>query len=177
MDGHKLELSACRHTPSNDDMANQIQKEWMFKIKRAPKNIVIRLGIVNIVLGLLETLLIISNNLYPLGYWEGFVTKSSQVRDSIFPDLPGLDSYYLWRGWIVPSFLASSTYIVVSLLSLRHELYHWKPELLEHYLRSSKASKVGQYIPKLWLDFTFHITKIDTGSISTTISKSGLTRH
>jgi sterol desaturase/sphingolipid hydroxylase (fatty acid hydroxylase superfamily) len=157
MDGHKLEFSTCRHTPNNDDIADQIQKEWLFKIKRAPKTIVIRLGIVSIVLGLLEALLIISNNLHPLGYWKGFITKSSQVRDSIFPDLPVLDSYSLWRGWIVPSFLASSTYFAVSLLSLRHELYHWKPTLLEHYLRSSKASKIGQYIPKLWLDFTFHI--------------------
>jgi len=157
MNGQKVKTSEGQHSPNNEDLADQIQKEWVFKIKRVPKNIVIKFGIVNIVLTLLEVLLIISNNLQPLGYWEGFITKSSQIRDSIFPHLPLLDPYSLWRGWIVPSVLVSSTYTVVSLLSLRHELYHWKPELLQQYLDWSKELKPGQYIPESWFDFAFHI--------------------
>ena len=150
-------LSARADRPSNEELADQIQKEWMFKIKRAPENFVIRCGIVPLILGLLEALLIISNNFHYFGYWEWFITKSSETRDSIFPFLPLLDPYSLWRGWIVPSSLASATYIIVSLLSLRHELYHWKPELLEHYLKSAKESKIGDYVPQAWLDFAFHI--------------------
>ena len=45
----------------------------------------------------------------------------------------------------------------MSLLSLRHELYHWKLELLERYFETTKASKLGQYIPRHWLDLSFHI--------------------
>jgi sterol desaturase/sphingolipid hydroxylase (fatty acid hydroxylase superfamily) len=166
MDSDRLEVSASEDTPSNEDLADQIQKEWKFKIKRAPKTIVIRFGIVMIVLTFLETLLIISNNLHHLGYWEFFITRSSQYRDALTRtrigraahlDSTALDPYCLWRGWVVPSFLAGSTYLVVSLLSLRHELYHWKPELLAHYFETSKASKIGRYIPPNWLDFAFHI--------------------
>lgn len=39
-------------------------------MKRTPGEIVIRYGIVMIVLTLLQTLLIISNNVHYLGYWE-----------------------------------------------------------------------------------------------------------
>ncbi|PMD42191.1 hypothetical protein L207DRAFT_510444 [Hyaloscypha variabilis F] len=149
--------SAPTKTPNNEELADQIQKEWRFKLKRAPENLVIRCGIVPLILVLLEILLIISNNVYYFGYWSWFITKSTDVRDSIFPFLPLLDPYSLWRGWIVPSSLAIGTYIFVSLLSLRHELYHWKPELLSHYLQSAKASKLGHHIPQTWLNFAFHI--------------------
>ncbi|KAE9369795.1 hypothetical protein N431DRAFT_560538 [Stipitochalara longipes BDJ] len=153
----KSESSALINTPNNEEIADQIQQEWSFRIKRAPGNLIIRCGIVPLILVLLEFLLIVSNNIHYFGYWKWFVTKSSDVRDSIFPVLPLLDPYSLWRGWIVPCSLATGAYIVVSLLSLRHELYHWKPELLEHYLESAKASKLGDYIPQAWLDFAFHI--------------------
>jgi len=168
MDSDGLKVLASKDTRTNEDLADQIQKEWKFKTKRAPENIVIRFGIVLIVLTFLETLLIISNNLHHLGYWELFITNSSQYRDALTRthigrvahlDSTWLDTFSLWRGWVVPSFLASSTYMVVSLLSLRHELYHWKPELLGHYFKMSKASKIGQYVPPNWLDFAFHIYK------------------
>ena len=149
--------STGTYTPNNEELADQIQKELMFKIKRAPENLVIRFGIVPIILALLECLLIISNNFHYFGYWERFISESSDVRDSIFPSLPLIGPYSLWRGWIVPSFLASATYTIVSVLSLRHELYHWKPELLDHFLRSAKESKLGHYVPQSWLDFGFHI--------------------
>ena len=142
---------------NNEELADQIQKEWIFKLKRAPENLVIACGIVPLILVLLEILLIISNNIHYFGYWKWFITNSTDVRDSIFPFLPVLDPYSLWRGWIVPSFLATGTYIFVSLLSLRHELYHWKPELLSHYLQSARASNLGKRIPQTWLDFAFHI--------------------
>jgi hypothetical protein len=145
------------YTPNNEELADQIQKKLMFKIKRAPENLVIRFGIVPIILALLECLLIISNNFHYFGYWERFISKSSDVRDSIFPSLPLIGPYSLWRGWIVPSFLASATYTIVSVLSLRHKLYHWKPELLDHFLRSAKESKLGHCVPQSWLDFGFHI--------------------
>lgn len=166
MDGDRLEVSASQGIPSNEDLADQIQKEWKFKIKRAPESIVIRFGIVMTVLTFLEALLIISNNLHYLGYWELFIAKSSQYRDTftqtriacaVHLDSALLGPYALWRGWIVPSFLASSTYAIVSLLYLRHELYHWKPELLAHYLKTSKASKILQHVPPKVLDFAFHI--------------------
>lgn len=153
-------------TPTNEHLANKIQKEWLFKMKRTPGKIVIRYGIVMIVLTLLQTLLIISNNVHYLGYWESFTIKSSQYRDAYKQtriaraahlDSTSLDPYHLWRGWIVPSFLAGSTYVVMSLLSLRHELYHWKPELLKRYFEATKSSKLGQYIPRHWLDLSFHI--------------------
>lgn len=45
----------------------------------------------------------------------------------------------------------------VSLLSLRHELYHWKPRLLEEYLNATKQSAIGKYLPESWLEYGFHI--------------------
>jgi sterol desaturase/sphingolipid hydroxylase (fatty acid hydroxylase superfamily) len=168
MDSHRLEVLASEDTPSNvnENLADQIQKEWKFKFKRALEAIVIRFGIVMIILAFLETLLIISNNFHHLGYWELFIMKSSQCRDALNHTRIGraahldsalLDPYSLWRGWVVPSVLAGSTYVVVSLLSLRHELYHWKPELLAHYFETSKASKIGQHIPPNWIKFAYHI--------------------
>lgn len=42
-------------TPMNGHLADKIQKEWLFKMKRTPGKIVIRYGIVMIVLTLLQT--------------------------------------------------------------------------------------------------------------------------
>ena len=83
------------YTTNNEDLAGQTQKELMFKIKRAPENLVIRFGIVPTILALLECLLIISNNFHHFGYWERFISKSSDVRDSIFPSLPLIGPYSL----------------------------------------------------------------------------------
>jgi len=147
-------------------LASEIEREWLFKIKRLPGKVVIKFGIVMVVLVFLETLLMISNNIRCLGYWEAFTITSSKYRDAFrrtrLARVTSLDSdqlnpYSLWRGWVVPSFLAGSTYLILSILSLRHELYHWKPELLEHYFKATKQSKIGQYIPQRWMDFTFHI--------------------
>ena len=151
---------------TNEYLANEIQREWLFKIKRLPGKVIIKYGIVMVVLVFLETLLVISNNFLYLGYWESFTITSSKYRDAFrrtrlaratYLDSDLLNPYSLWRGWVVPSFLAGSMYIIVSILSLRHELYHWKPELLEHYFQATKQSKIGQYIPQRWIDFSFHI--------------------
>lgn len=92
-------------TPTNEHLADKIQKEWLFKMKITPGKIVIRYGIVMIVLTLLQTLLIISNNVHYLGYWESFTKKSSQYRDAYkrtriaraaHLDSASLDPYHLW---------------------------------------------------------------------------------
>ena len=159
------EYSTKNHL-TNEYLASEIEKEWLFKIKRSPGKVVIKYGIVMVVLVFLETLLVISNNIRYLGYWEAFTITSSKYRDTFrrtrlaratYLDSDLLDPYSLWRGWVVPSFLAGSTYLIVSILSLRHELYHWKPELLEHYFQATKQSKIGQYIPQKLIDFAFHI--------------------
>ena len=119
---------ALTDTPTNEYLANKIQKEWLFKMKRAPGKIVIRYGIVMIVLTLLQTLLIISNNVHYLGYWKSFTKVSSQCRDAYKQtriaraahfDSTSLDPYHLWRGWIAPSFLTGSTYIVTTIFASR----------------------------------------------------------
>jgi sterol desaturase/sphingolipid hydroxylase (fatty acid hydroxylase superfamily) len=149
----------------NEALADRIQQEWLFKLKRLPEKIVLRCGIVLIVVLFLETMLIVSNNVRYLGYWEGFIHLSTSYREGLTStnwgraahlDSSRLDSWSLWRGWIVPSLLAGGTYIVVGLISLRHELYHWKPELLGDYVKAAKDSKVGEWIPHSWLDFIFH---------------------
>jgi len=167
MRSDRFAVSASKDTPkTNEDLADKIQQEWLFKMKRYPEKTVTRYGIVIVVLVFLETLLIISKNVHYLGYWESFTKISEQYCDAFrhtriaraaHLDSTSLDPYHLWRGWVVPSFLAGSTYVVMSLLSLRHELYHWKPELLEHYFEATRASKIGQYIPRNWLDICFQI--------------------
>lgn len=151
---------------TNDTLAAQIQQEWWFKLKRLPERIILKYDIVFVVLVLLELMLITSNNIHYLGYWEAFTHVLTQYREGVTStqwgraahlDSVKLDPYSLWRGWIVPSALAGGTYVIVALISLRHELYHWKPELLADYVKKAKLSKFGQYIPSSWLDFIFHI--------------------
>jgi sterol desaturase/sphingolipid hydroxylase (fatty acid hydroxylase superfamily) len=151
---------------TNEEVADKIQREWWFKIKRLPGRIVIKYNIVLVTLGFLQLLLIVSNNFGSLGYWQSFVLYSTKHRESFrgskFAQVTNLHSdslapYSLWRGWVVPSVLASSTYALVSVISLRYELYQWKPELLQHYLEVTKESKFGSWIPQTWLDFAFHI--------------------
>jgi sterol desaturase/sphingolipid hydroxylase (fatty acid hydroxylase superfamily) len=151
---------------TNEHLANEIEKEWPFKMRRLPEKLILKFGIVTIVLVFLEILLIVSNNVCYLGYWKAFTIASSRYRDDFrrthlarttHLDSELLDPYSPWRGWVIPSFLAGSTYIIVSALTLRHELYHWKPELLEHFFKATGQSKIGQYIPQRWVDFAFHI--------------------
>src|ERR1700709_888596 len=67
----------------NEGLADQIQQEWLFRLKRLPEKIVIRYGIVLITLAFLELLLIISNNVRYLGYWEGFTKMSTYYREAL----------------------------------------------------------------------------------------------
>jgi sterol desaturase/sphingolipid hydroxylase (fatty acid hydroxylase superfamily) len=165
---HGRTVASIQDSRKNEELADKIQNEWLFKAKRTPEHIVIRYGIVVIVLALLQLLLIVSNNLGPLGYWRAFTETSSEYRDAfrrtrfahvVHLDSDSLDAYSLWRGWFVPGFLAASTYIFVSLLTLRHEFYHWKPELLEYYFETTRKSTVGQFIPSHWVEFAFHVYK------------------
>src|ERR1700761_493712 len=165
---HRRTIASIQDSQKNEELADKIQNEWLFKAKRTPEHIVIRYGIVIIVLVILQLLLIVSNNLGPLGYWRAFTETSSEYRDAfrrtrfahaVHLDSDSLDAYSLWRGWFVPSFLAASTYIFVSLLTLRHEFYDWKPELLEYYFETTRKSTVGQFIPSHWVEFAFHVYK------------------
>jgi hypothetical protein len=131
--GHRRVVASIQDSRANEELADKIQNEWLFKTKRTPEHIVIRCEIVNIILAFLQLLLIASNNLRSLGYWRAFTERSSAYRDAfrrtrfaqaVHLDSDSLDAYSLWRGWVVPSFLAASTYMFVSLLTLRHELYH-----------------------------------------------------
>src|SRR3569833_2599506 len=150
----------------NEQLAVDIQKQWAFKLRRIPANTIITLGIVNIVLIFLNLLLLISNNFYYFGFWEAFTKASMQYRDSFrdtdfaraaYLNLFLLDPYSLWRGWVVPSFLAGGVYVFTALLTLRHELYHWKPELLQHYFDAATASSMGRWIPRSWMDTIFKV--------------------
>ncbi|KAB5559736.1 hypothetical protein GE09DRAFT_1057446 [Coniochaeta sp. 2T2.1] len=148
----------------NELLADDIQKEIGFKIRRIPENFVLRFQVVNVVLLAFEITLIISNNVHSLGFWASFVATSTRYREAvketrlihaIYP--AALDPYHLWRGWIVPSALAGAGYITMSLLCLRHELYHWKPGLLQHYFETVETSTLGRLIPRSWLKYCFHI--------------------
>lgn len=151
----------------NEDLAKKIRQEWSFKIKRFPENFMERLGIVNLSLIILEILLITSNHFHPLGYWKTFVHDSSSYRDdfnkAVFDrtdgtiDFTKIDSYSLWKGLVVPSLVGVSAYIVTAVIYLRHELYNWKPELLQHYGQIVSESRLGRMIPQSWLRRAFNI--------------------
>jgi sterol desaturase/sphingolipid hydroxylase (fatty acid hydroxylase superfamily) len=150
----------------NEVLAGQIQQEWGFRLKRFPENVVLNFGAVVIVLVFLEILLVVSNHYQYLGYWERFTEISTDVREAVTHTKWGhavhlnstkLDPFSLWQGWLVPSFLAGGAYVVVAAISLRHELYHWKPELLVDYIEAAKSSTIGRRLPATWLDFIFHI--------------------
>lgn len=148
----------------NEHLADEVQNELLFKLRRLPENLILDLQIVNVVLIFLEVILIISNNISHLGYWASFVKTSTHYREvvkqtrlihALYPT--SLDHLHLWRGWIVPSLLAGGAYIVTSLICLRHELYHWKPDLLEHYFQTIQSSFIGRFIPQTWLTRIFHV--------------------
>lgn len=149
-----------KYDPSsiNENLAKQIRQEWSFKTKRFPENFMERLGIVNLSLIILETLLITSNHFHPLGYWKAFVHDSSSYRDdfnkAVFDrtdgtiDFTQIDSYSLWKGLVVPSLVGVSAYVITAVIYLRHELYQWKPELLQHYGLIVSESRLGPLIPQ-----------------------------
>jgi sterol desaturase/sphingolipid hydroxylase (fatty acid hydroxylase superfamily) len=147
-------------------LADEIQKEWRFKISRFPENAVARYGIVMTVLTFLEILLIVSNHIHYLGFWERFTQISTSYRDAFrgtdiaratHLDSVELAPYHMWRGWVVPSFLAGSLYIIAGILALRYELYHWQPELLAHYFEETKKSALGRVIPHRVFDVCFQV--------------------
>lgn len=70
---------------------------------------------------------------------------------------PPWNRYHLWRRWIVPSALAGGAYIATSLLCLRQELFHWKPDLLQDYFETVEGSRLGRILPRSWLTYCFHI--------------------
>ncbi|KAF3920775.1 hypothetical protein ABW20_dc0104469 [Dactylellina cionopaga] len=148
----------------NEKIADEIQQELAFKVKRFPENTVTRIGLEKSLLLFLWTLLAISNNIQRLGLWDSFTQISTQYREALTStnvgraarlDSPSLDQYSLWRGWVVPAFFAGGAYIITSLVCLQHELYHWKPELLEHYFEVTKKSTIGRHLPPATLDYCF----------------------
>ncbi|ETS81806.1 hypothetical protein PFICI_06808 [Pestalotiopsis fici W106-1] len=157
-----------RRGPSeNERLANEIQREWSFKIARFPENAMERLGIVNLLLIALEVLLIVSNNVLPLGLWKSFIHDSSHYRDrfnkAVFDQTDGsidftkIQSYHLWKGLVVPSLIGVSAYVITAILYLRPELYQWKPDLLQHYGHLVAESRLGRWIPTKWLNYIFNL--------------------
>ncbi|KAH8889166.1 hypothetical protein GQ53DRAFT_842906 [Thozetella sp. PMI_491] len=153
----------------NERLADQIQQEWPFVARRFPGNVLARLGAVKFTLIVLQTMLIISNNFYRIGFWDMFVQNSSRYRDGFNQavleqtsgrvDFTKIESYHLWRGFVVPSLMGCSAYIITALLCLRHELYHWKPELLQHYAEAASNSFFGGLIPTRLFNPFFHVYK------------------
>jgi sterol desaturase/sphingolipid hydroxylase (fatty acid hydroxylase superfamily) len=157
---------------TNERLADMIQKEKSFRLRRMPEHIIINVGVVNLILAFLQLLLIISNNVGTLGLWKGFIEistgyredfRSTSIARAIKLDSEHLNPLSLWRGWVVPSFLAGSIYIVTAMLALRHELFHWKPELLELYFNQARTSSFGRLIPYSWLDRLFKVYKQQHG--------------
>lgn len=147
-------------------LADEIEQEWLFKLRRLPENVIVRLGSVWVVLLFLEALLIISNNVRHLGLWDRFVVVSTSYREAFrqtgFARVTHLDSdalvpWHLWRGWVVPAFLAGSAYVLTGIVYLRYELYTWRPELLEHFFEQALASPLGRRIPRSWLRWLFNV--------------------
>ncbi|KAF5384357.1 hypothetical protein D9615_003154 [Tricholomella constricta] len=150
----------------NERIADKIQQEIWFRILRLPSRITHSVRIVPLTLIVLWIFLVLSNTYGPFGYWESFIRMSTGYRQRFTNtqlarqtglDSPGLDSYSLWRGVVVISIVTTLTYVSISLLALRHELFHWKPELLARYLDQAKVSFPGRYLPSVWLDRAFNL--------------------
>ncbi|KAJ7439567.1 hypothetical protein B0H11DRAFT_2233247 [Mycena galericulata] len=153
----------------NERLATDIQTELWFRTSQLPSKITRTIGMVPLSLLSLWILLVYTNNYGPLGYWEAFILRSTDYRkrftDTSFArtlglDSPGLNQYSLWRGVVVISFSTSLTYMCIALLALRHELFHWKPELLQRYLVDAKASFPGRFLPESWLDYIFILYEV-----------------
>ena len=145
----------------NEKLADQIEKEWSFIIKRLPMTLAREIGAIRLILLVLQILLIVSNAFGPLGLWESFITGSSRYRDgfnqAIFDGSKGkidftvIAQLSLWRGFVVPVLFGWIAYSFTAILCLRHELYHWKPELLQRVGHNIRKSHVGRLIPERWL--------------------------
>ena len=153
-------------TQKVEQLANQIEQEWRFKLRRLPENLVASVGSVNFALIVLQLLLIISNHVGRLGYWDRFTQGSISYREAFrrsslaratHLDSDDLAPWHLWRGWVVPSFLAASAYVLTGLVYLRYELYTWEPELLEHFFERTRDSAIGRLVPASWLRFLFQM--------------------
>ncbi|KAJ7736126.1 hypothetical protein B0H16DRAFT_1574563 [Mycena metata] len=150
----------------NERLAKEIRREFGFRMSQLPSKVMRSTGIVPLCLFLLWMLLIYTNHYGALGYWESFIHRSTDYRSQFTQtrfartlglDSPALNPYSLWRGVVVISFSTSLTYICIALLALRHELWHWKPELLERYLVDAKASFPGRHLPESWLNAVFNL--------------------
>ncbi|KAF8062428.1 hypothetical protein FPV67DRAFT_270921 [Lyophyllum atratum] len=150
----------------NERLADEIQRELWFRMSRLPGKITHTIRIVPLTLIFLWILLLLSNIYGPFGFRESFIHMSTGYRERFTRtqiargaglDSPYLNRYSLWRGVVVISFLTTLTYASISLLALRHELFHWKPELLARYLAQAKTSFPGRYFPTAWLDYAFNL--------------------
>ncbi|KAJ7860727.1 hypothetical protein B0H14DRAFT_2744172 [Mycena olivaceomarginata] len=150
----------------NEQLATEIQRELWFRVRQIPSKITRSIGPVALCLLCLWSVLIYANHYGPLGYWAAFISRSTDYRKRFTEtgfahklrlDSPALNRYSLWRGVVVISVSTSCTYISIALLALRHELFHWKPEMLEKYLRDAKASFLGRLVPESWLNYLFNI--------------------
>ncbi|KAJ7083249.1 hypothetical protein C8R44DRAFT_894585 [Mycena epipterygia] len=150
----------------NEQLAKQIQKEFWFRLTKLPSKITRFIGAVPLCLLSVWILLIYTNHYGPLGYWEAFIYHSTDYRTrftetsfahALGLNSPALNPYSLWRGVVVISFSTSLTYICIALVALRHELFHWKPELLERYLVDAEGSLAGRCLPESWLYYLFNI--------------------
>ncbi|KAF7348680.1 Sterol desaturase [Mycena venus] len=150
----------------NERLAKEIQREFWFRLRQLPSKITRTTGPVALCLLSLWAVLIYTNHYGPLGYWAAFISRSTDYRRrftetnfarKLYLDSPALNPYSLWRGVVVISVSTSCTYICIALLALRHELFHWKPELLEKYLVDAKTSFLGRLVPDSWLNHLFNI--------------------
>ncbi|KAJ7489351.1 hypothetical protein FB451DRAFT_1224648 [Mycena latifolia] len=150
----------------NERLATEIQQELWFRISRFPGKITRGVGPVPLCLFSLWITLIYTNHYGPLGYWEAFIRRSTDYRElfthttfahALGLDSPTLNPYSLWRGVVVISLSTSFTYMCIALIALRHELFHWKPVLLERYLVDVKSSFFGGLLPESWLYYLFNL--------------------
>ncbi|KAF7338847.1 Sterol desaturase [Mycena sanguinolenta] len=150
----------------NERLAKQIQKEFWFRLRHLPSKITRTVGPVGLCLLSLWGLLIYTNHYGPLGYWAAFISWSTDYRKQFTEtsfarnlglNSPALNPYSLWRGVVVISVSTSATYLCIALLALRHELFHWKPEMLEKYLHDAKSSFLGRFVSDSWLSYLFNV--------------------
>ncbi|KAJ7306180.1 hypothetical protein DFH08DRAFT_902335 [Mycena albidolilacea] len=145
------------HSSGSDSDASGVSqfdplRELWFRVRQIPSKITRSIGPVALCC--------------PLGFWAAFISRSTDYTKRFTEtgfahklrlDSPALNRYSLWRGVVVISVSTSFTYISIALLALRHELFHWKPEMLEKYLRDAKASFLGRLVPESWLNYLFNI--------------------
>ncbi|KAG6828261.1 hypothetical protein H0H92_008604 [Tricholoma furcatifolium] len=144
----------------NERLADEIQLEFLFRLSRLPSKITHTVKIVPLTFGGAIS------SIGPIGHWESFLTTTNAYleRIQLIPLVKaiGLDChdpnvYGFWRVTVLNSVSITITYVTISLLALRHELFHWKPALLARYLAHAKGSFPGRYLPPTWLDRAFNL--------------------